>query len=73
MPIASLGNRSVSAAAESTYRVVVLAEDDAAVFEPGLPVALMLGEEVRDGTGLGVPRLGAGQILDDRVEVACFV
>ena len=41
---------------ERTNRVVVLAEDDAAVFELRPPVVLMLGEEVRDGAGL--PALG---------------
>ena len=57
---------------ERAHRIVVLAENDAAVVEPGFPLAAMLGEKIRDGCGLGVAGFRAGQLVHYRVEVAHF-
>jgi hypothetical protein len=55
--------------ADPVGRVVVLAEDDAAVLQPGLALGAMLGQEVPHRGQLRIAGFGAGQFLDDGLQV----
>ena len=66
------GQRLGQLGGHPVHRVVILAEDDAAMLEPGFPFGPVLGQEIADGGKLRVAGLRARQFLDDGAEMPCF-